>query len=147
MEDYVERETPAARKRFEDTEAAVKQEQDHMTHAELAGLTSSKPENTFEAMLVAVRDSLKDLASSDDGEDGEGEDDEETEQGKLSEDDEPGWVMGTIIETVQQRMVRFRQKQMMFNDLTQPGWEDAADLLCRRDKKYGTSELRFRAVV
>jgi len=27
---------------------------------------------------------------------GEDEDDEETEQGKLNEDDEPGWVMGTI---------------------------------------------------
>jgi hypothetical protein len=47
-------------------------------------------------MLVAFGDSLSDLASSVDGEDGEDEHDEETEQGKLSEDDEPGWVMGTI---------------------------------------------------
>jgi len=63
-------------------------------------------------MLVAIRDSLSDLASSDDGEDGEDEDDEETELGKLSEDDEPGWVMGTITETVEQRMERFRPTQM-----------------------------------
>jgi hypothetical protein len=94
--DFVERETAGARKRVEDAEAAVQQEQDDMMHAELAGLTSWKPEQTFEEMLVAFGDSLSDLASSVDGEDGEDEHDEETEQGKLSEDDEPGWVMGTI---------------------------------------------------
>jgi hypothetical protein len=53
-------------------------------------LTSREPEKTFEEMLVAMGDSLSDLASSDDGEDGEDEDNEETEQGNLSEDDEPG---------------------------------------------------------
>jgi hypothetical protein len=92
-----------------------------MTHAELAGLTSRKPEKTLEEMLVAIGDSLSDLASSNDGEDGEDEDDEETEQGKLSEDDEPSWVIGIITKTVQQRMERFRQKQMKFDELTQPG--------------------------
>jgi hypothetical protein len=59
-------------------------------------------------MLVATGDSLSDLSISDGRDHGEEEDDEETEQGNLSEDDEPGWVMGTIIKTVQQRMVRFR---------------------------------------
>jgi hypothetical protein len=44
----------------------------------------------------------------------------------LSEDDEPGWVMGTITKTVRQGMERFRQKQMKLDELTQPGWEDAA---------------------
>jgi len=98
-------------------------------------------------MLVAIGDSLSDLASSDDGDDGEDEDDEETEQGKLSDDDEPGWVMGTITKTLQQRMESFRQKLMKLNELTQPGWENAADYFCERDKKYGTSELRVPAVV
>jgi hypothetical protein len=98
-----------------------------MTHAELAGLTSRKPEKTSEEMLVAIGDSLSDLASSDDGDNGEDEDDEETEHRKLSKDDEPGWVMGTITKMVQQRMERFRQKKMKFEELTQPGWEDAAD--------------------
>jgi len=139
IEDFVERETAGARKWLEDTEAAVQQEQDNMTHAELAGLMSRTPEKTFEEMLIAIGDSLSDVASSDDGEDREDEDDEETEKGKLSEDDEPGWVMGTITETVQQRMERFRQKQMKFDELTQPGWEDAADYFRERDKKYGTS--------
>jgi len=116
-----------ARKRVDNAEAAVQQEQDDMTHAELMGLTARKPEKTFEEMLVAIGDSLSDLASSNNGEDGEAEDDEETEQGKLSEDDEPGWVMGTITKTVQQRMERFQQNQMKFDKLTQPGCQDAAD--------------------
>jgi len=37
IEDYVERETAGARKRVEDAEAAVQQEQDDMTQAEIAG--------------------------------------------------------------------------------------------------------------
>jgi hypothetical protein len=127
IEDYVERETAGARKRVEDAEAVVQQEQDNMTDAEIARLTSREPAKPFEEMLVAIGDSLSDLASSDDGEDGEDEDDEETEQGNLTEDDEPGWVMGTITKTVPQRMERFRQKQMKLDELTQPGWEDAAD--------------------
>jgi len=36
IEDYVERETAGARKRVEETEAAVQQEQDDMTHAEIS---------------------------------------------------------------------------------------------------------------
>jgi cell fate (sporulation/competence/biofilm development) regulator YlbF (YheA/YmcA/DUF963 family) len=59
----------------------------------------------------------------------------------VSEDDEPGWVMGTITETVQQRMERFRHMQIKLNELTQVGCEDAADNIRERDKKYGTSEL------
>jgi hypothetical protein len=98
-------------------------------------------------MLVAIGDSLSDLASTDNGEDGEDEDDEETEQGNLSEDDEPGWVMGTITKTVQPRNERFRQKQMKLDELTQPRWEDAADYFRERDKKYSITELRVLAVV
>jgi len=45
----------------------------------------------------------------------------------LRDDDEPGWVMGTITKMVQQRMKSFQQKQMKFDQLTQPRWEDAAD--------------------
>jgi hypothetical protein len=118
-----------------------------MTHAEIAGLTSREPEQTFEETLVAIRDSLSDLASSDDGEDGEEEDHEETEQGNLSEDDKPGWVMGTITKTVKQRMERFRQNQMKLDELTQPGWEDAADYFREHDKKYGTTGLRVPAII
>ena len=56
-------------------------------------------------------------------------------------------MMRTITKTVQQRMEWFRPKQMKLAELTQLGWEDAADYFCERDKKYGTSELRVMAVV
>jgi hypothetical protein len=133
IEDYVERETAVARKRVEDAEAAVYQELDNMTHADILGLTCREPETTFEEVLVAIGDSMSDLAISDDGENGEDEDNEETEQCKLSKDDEPGWGKSTITKPVQQWMVRFRQKQMKLNKLSQPGWEDAAEYIPERD--------------
>ena len=145
--DYIERETAGARTRVQDAEAVVQQEQEDMKHAEIVGLMNREPEKSFDEMMVAIGDSLSDLASSNDGEDGEDEDDEETEQGKLSEDDKPGWVMGTITKTVQLRKDRNRQKQMKIDDLTHPGWEDAANYLCERYKMYGTCELRVPAII
>ena len=68
IEDFVERETAGARKRAEDAEAAVQQEQHKMSDAKLAGLTSRKPEKTYVEMLVPIGDSLSDLASCDAGE-------------------------------------------------------------------------------
>jgi len=112
FEDYVEKETAGARKRVEDAEAAVQKEQEDIRKAENVGLTNSEPEKTFEEMMVAIGDSLSVLASSDDGEDGEDEDDEETELGQLSDDDKPGWMMGTITKTVQQHHEGYRPKQM-----------------------------------
>jgi len=147
IEDYVERETAVARKRVENAEAAVQQEQDDMSHAEIAGLTSREPEKTFKEVLVCIGDSLSDHASSDDVEDWEDEDDEDTEQGNLSDDYEPGWVMGTITKIVQQRMKTFRQKQMRLDQLTQPGSQDASDYFREPDEKYGTFKLRVPAVV
>ena len=99
--------------------------------------------------MKAIGDSLSDLASSENGEDGEDEDDDEedTELGKLSEDDEPGWVMGTISKTVQHGMESFQQKQMRLDELTQLGWRDAADYLRERDMKYGMTELKVPAVL
>jgi hypothetical protein len=118
-----------------------------MMHAEIAGLPSREPEKMFEEMLVFIGDSQSDVASSDDGADGEDEDDEETEQGNWSEDDEPSWVMGTITKTVQQHMERFRQREMKFDEMTQPGWEDVADYFREQDKKYGTTEFMVPAIV
>jgi hypothetical protein len=145
IQDYMERETAVPRKRVEDAETAVKQEQEDIGSAESGGLTAREPGQTFDEMLDAIGDRLSYVASSDNEEDGE--DDEDTEQGKLSEDHEPGWVMGTIPKTVQQRMERFLGKQMKLDELTQPGWGDAADYFCEQDKRYGTTELKVRAVV
>jgi hypothetical protein len=60
--------------------------------------TTTEPEKMFEEMFNAIGERLSDLASSEEKIDGEDEHDhaKDTELGKLSEDDEPGWVMGTI---------------------------------------------------
>jgi len=146
IRDFVERETTVARKRVQDAETAIMQ---HMTTAENECPTTGKPETRFEEMLNAIGHCLSDLASSNDEQNGEDEEDDEedTELGKLSDDDEPGWVMGTITKTVQHRMESFRQKQMRLDELTQPGWADAANYFRERDMSYGTAELKVPAVV
>jgi hypothetical protein len=146
IEDFVQRETAVARKRVQDAEAALIRD---MTTVENECATAQKPETTFEEMLNAIGDSLSDLASSNDEQDGEDEehDEEDTELGKLSDDDEPGWVMGTINKTVQHHMESFQQKQMRLDELTQPGWGDAANYFRERDMRYGTAELMVPAVV
>jgi len=123
IEDYVDRETAVGRKQGHNSATAITQELREMTIAQHAEVTPRKPETMFEAMLNAIGDSLSDLASSDDEHDGEDEEDdkEDTELDKLSDDDEPGWVMGTISKTVQYRMDSFWQKQMRVDELTQPG--------------------------
>jgi len=148
IEDYVERETAVERKRVHDLMTAMMQEQEYMENVEKGPSTTTEPEITFEEMLNAIGESLSDLASSDDEEDGEDEDDDEedTGHGKLSEDDEPGWVMGTISKMVQHRMESFWQKQLWLDELTQPGWVDAADYFRERDMKYGMTELKIPAV-
>jgi len=149
IEDYGERETAVARKQVQDAETAIMQELKDMTTAESAGVTTRKPEITFEEMLNAIGDSLRDLASSDDEQDGEDEKDDEEEKqlGKLSDDDEPGWVMGTISKTVQHRMESIRQKQKRLHELTQPGWRDAANYFRMREMKNGVAILKVLAGV
>jgi hypothetical protein len=71
---------------------------------------------------------------------------ENTELGKPSDDDEPGWVMGTITNTVQHRMERILQKRMRPDELTQLGWGDAVNILCKGDMKYGTAEWMVPAL-
>jgi hypothetical protein len=145
IEDDVERETVVASKRFGDTEIAMKEKHEDRSSAGSGGLTTREPRQTFREMLDAVGYGLSNLASSDDGDDGEGNGDREA--GKLWEDDEPGWVMGTISKTVQHRMERLQQKQMKLDELTQPGWEDAANYFRDRDKKYRTTELKALPVI
>jgi hypothetical protein len=96
----------------------------------------------------AIGDSLSDLASSDVEEERKDKEDEEhTELGKLSEDDEPGWVIGKISKTEQYCMESFRQKQMRHDRLTHRGWCDSADYFRERDMKNGMAELMVPAVV
>jgi len=89
-----------------------------MRNAENAALTTRKFEKTFQEMLNAIGVSLSDHASSDDEEDEEdaADDEDNTELRKLSEDDEPGWVMGTILNMVLLCMENVWQKQMRFDE-------------------------------
>ena len=144
IEDYVERETVVARKRVEDAETAIKQKQEDMSNVQKAGLTTREPEKTFEEMLNAIGDSLSDLASSyDQGDAEDEEEDDDPEQGMMSEDDEPGWVTGTISKTVKRPMERFWQRRMKLDELTQPRWGVATDHFRERDTRYGTSGLNI----
>jgi len=44
-------------------------------------------------------------------------------------------------------MERFWLKKRKLLELTQPGWGDAADYFRKRDREYGTTELKFPAVI
>jgi len=147
IEDYDERETAGAKKRVKDADAAFRQEQEDADATESTGLTTSEPKEMFHEMMVPIGDSLSDIASSDDGEEWEDEDDKQREQGQLSEDDKPSWGMGTIAKMVQQRTEGSLQTQMKLDQLTQLGWEDAADYFRESDKKYSTFHLWVPAVV
>jgi len=147
IKDYVEGATAVARKRVEDAQIAIRKEPKDMISADNVGMTTREPKSLFEAMMIAIGDSLSDVPSSDHQDDGDDEDDEDTELCKLSQDDEHSWVVGTISKTVQQRMERFQQMQMKFDELTQPWWGDAADYCPNRDKKYWTTKLTVLAVV
>jgi hypothetical protein len=85
-----------------------------MTTAENWGATTGLPETTFEEMLNAIGDRLSNQACSHDEQSGKDEEDDEedTELGKLSDDDEPRWVMWTIANMVEHRRESFWQKQM-----------------------------------
>lgn len=99
-------------------------------------------------MLKDIRDSLGNLWSSYNDDDGEVEEAEEydTELGKLSEDDKSGWVTGTISKTVQLCMESFWQTQMKRDKLTQLGWGYVANYNHERDKKRELAELKVLAV-
>jgi hypothetical protein len=122
------------------------QEQEHMNNVEMGRSTTTKSEITFGEMLNAIGDSLSDHASSDDEDDGDDADDDEadTGHGKLSADDEPGWVIGSMSKMVQHSMESLRQKQLRLDELTQPGWGDGADYFRERDMMYLTTEVNIR---
>jgi len=98
IEDYLERETAVATKQVHNAETAIMQELKDLTTAQRAVGRTWKPATGYDEMLNAIWDSLSNLASSDDelDEEDEEDDEEDTELGKLSDDDEPGWVIGTI---------------------------------------------------
>jgi len=106
IEHLVDTETPVATERVEDADTAIKHELEDMRYAQKAGLTTTKPETTFEETWNTIGDVWCDPPCPNSREAGEHEDDDKEypELGKLSEDEEPGWVMGTISKTAEYRM-------------------------------------------
>jgi len=126
IEDLVEWETAVARKRVENTESAIKKEQDDMINADNVGFPTREPETTIEEIMILIGDSMSNLASSDDEVDWHDEEEESTELGELSEHDEPSWVVGTISNTVERHMERFLPTEMMLDELTHLGQGEMA---------------------
>jgi len=124
-------------------------ELEDVTIVESAVASTRKPETMFQEMVNAIGDSLGDLASSDDEQDGEDKehDEDDAELGKLSDHDEPGWLMGTISKAVRHRMESVRQKQMWLDELTQLGWGEAANYFRETDMKHGTAELKVLPLI
>jgi hypothetical protein len=81
----------------------MKQMQENLKIGENAGLSIRKLKKTFQEMFNAIRKSLRNLACLYNKEVTEDDEDdiEHFELRKLSDDDEPGWVMGTISRTDQ----------------------------------------------
>jgi len=123
IEDYLDGETAVARELVENAETAIKNELEDMRNAEKAGLTTTNPETESEEMLHSIRESVSDLGSSDDREDGEDVDDaqEDPQLGTLSKDNEHGWEMGKISRMVQHCSGCVRQKETKFDKVTQLG--------------------------
>jgi hypothetical protein len=124
------------------------QEQQHRGNIEMGRSTITKPAISFEEMLNAIRDSMSDLASSEDEEDWADKDDDEEDTGigKLSEDDKPSWVMSTISKTVGHRMQCLLPQEFRLDKPMQPGQGDTADYFYVRAMMYAMSEFNVSAV-
>jgi len=130
IKDYVDRETAVQNMQVELAVTAIMQGQEDMRNAEKLGLETRKHKKAFREVFNAMGDSISDLESSDNEEGGEGkeDDDEDTELGKMSEYDEPSWVMGTISQTRQKDRESIRLTQMTLDEWTQLGWEDTTGM-------------------
>lgn len=147
--DYVNRETAVASKQVWDADTAIMQEQDDRRNVQKARSTTTKPETRLEEMLNGIGNGLSNVVFSTTEEYGEQkkDDEEDTALGKLSGDDQPGRVMGTISKTVQHCMESLRRNGISLDELTQNRRPDAADNRRERHPKYRTTELMILALV
>jgi hypothetical protein len=120
-----------------------------MRNTQQTELRTRKSTETFEEILNAIQESLCNIASSNDKKNGEEieHDEKDSALGKLSEDDKPSWVMGTASNTMQQPRESFRQNQMRYEKLTQPGLRKLADNIHGRDTMNCMTELNIPAVI
>jgi hypothetical protein len=98
--------------------AAIRHEREDMVTSENMGLMSREQENMFSEMMLAFQVSLRDIPRSDNTGMRKRNNDE-TDRGKVSEDDQPGWVLGTRLNIFQPLMESFRQIQIKLEAFTQ----------------------------
>jgi hypothetical protein len=108
--DHVGKETAGARKRGGDSDVVVKQEEEDIKNGENTGLIHRELVKTLQEIMVAIGDNVSNLGKSNVGHIGEVKEDKQTEQGMLTKDDEPSWVIGKITNTVWQRMEISQQR-------------------------------------
>ena len=63
-------------------------------------------------VIITIQHTLSDLATSDNGEHGEDLDVKKTAQSLVSDNEEPGWVIGTLTRIAQQALRRFLRMQI-----------------------------------
>jgi hypothetical protein len=66
----VKRETAVVKKAVRDAETPIMQKQDNMRNVETAGSTTTKPETTVQELLKHIKDSMSNLPSSNDDDNG-----------------------------------------------------------------------------
>jgi hypothetical protein len=98
----VHRKPTVERQEVDDAETTNNWRLENMRMAGKAGLKMRKPEKTFQDLCYPIGDSRSNRTSADDEEAVKNKEDyeEDTIVGKLSQDDEPGWVIGTISKMV-----------------------------------------------
>jgi hypothetical protein len=85
------------------------------------GLTNNQPKETSVELIVTLRPTLSDHAASNNGEHREDSDVNQAVQGLVSNDEEPGWVIGTFTKIAHQVLKRFLQMQMKLDKSADQG--------------------------
>lgn len=124
-----------ARKQNQQAETPIKPEQKDMRNADMVGLKTRKPKTIFHKILNEFGDSKRDLPGLENREDGECSDEDEDDivMCKLSEDDRPCQVLGTISRTIPHHLHRFQRMQIKIYMLVQLGKGNMAEDFGQRD--------------
>lgn len=146
IEDYVERETAAARKRAEEADLAWALEKERLASVSAVDQHPETAESarSFNQMLEDIGESIDDVATSgeedeDNEDDDDDEEDEEDIEGESDEEEGSGWVPDIVQKSAQRRIDAFREKCMWIEEMTRSGWEDADKYFRERDEKYGVT--------
>jgi len=100
-------------------------------------------------MLNAIRESLSGLPCLYNEEVTEDEEDNMEDLGlsKLGDDDEPGWVMGTISRPDQHYIESYLQNLIQLDELTTPEWGEASNYCLERYMRFSMANCKVPRVI